>query len=189
MSTPSTGAPATNDVIDILIQQHGEIRDLFIATLGSAGAERAQTFERLVRLLAVHETAEQELVHPLARRTLAGGEGIVEDRLAEEHRADTLLAELDGMDSDDAGFVPRLERLRADVLTHARAEERLEFVRLRAEFDDAQRRGLAAALRAAQALAPTHPHPGVERPAENLVAGPFLALADRVRDLIRDAMK
>jgi hypothetical protein len=82
-----------------------------------------------------------------------------------------------------------LEKLRADVMTHARAEERYEFTRLSAEFTDAQRKGLAAALRAAQAMAPTHPHPGVERPAANLMAGPFLALADRVRDMIRDAMK
>jgi hemerythrin superfamily protein len=189
MSTSRTDIVETNDVIDVLIRQHSEIRDLFIATLQSTGQERAEVFGQLVRLLAVHETAEQEIVHPLARRSLPGGEGIVEDRLAEERRADTVLAELDGMDPDDPRFEPMLEALRADVLTHARSEERYEFMRLRAEFSEAQRRGLAAALRAAQAMAPTHPHPGVERPAANLLAGPFLALSDRVRDMIRDAMK
>jgi hypothetical protein len=189
MNTPSAEAPATDDVIDFLIRQHAQIRDLFILALGSAGAERRQAFEELVRLLAVHETAEQEIVHPLARRKLPGGEGIVEDRLAEEHRGETVLAELDGMDPDDPRFRPLLDQLRADVLTHARAEERYEFARLRTEFGDLQRKGLAAAVRAAQAVAPTHPHPGVERPAENLLAGPFLAIADRVRDLIREAMK
>jgi hemerythrin superfamily protein len=189
MSTLRTDLTETDDVIDILVRQHSEIRDLFLTTLRSTGAERAEAFGQLVRLLAVHETAEQEIVHPLARRTLPGGEGIVEDRLHEEHQADTMLAELDGMDPDDPRFEPMLERLRADVMTHARAEERYEFTRLSAEFTDAQRRGLAAALRAAQAMAPTHPHPGVERPAANLMAGPFLALADRVRDMIRDAMK
>jgi hypothetical protein len=122
---------AVNDVLDELIRQHGEIRDLFIETLRSAGTERARAFARLVRLLAVHETVEQELLHPLARRMFPAGAGIVEDRLAEEHAAEAVLAELDAMDPDDAGFEPLLERLRTDVLTHARAEERLEFVRLR----------------------------------------------------------
>ncbi|MCW2943855.1 MAG: Hemerythrin cation binding domain protein [Actinoallomurus sp.] len=189
MSTPSAEAPPSGDVIHLLIQQHGQIRDLFLTVVASAGPRRREAFEELMRLLAVHETAEQEIVHPLARRSLPGGEGIVEDRLAEEHEAETMLAELDGMDPDDARFLPLLEELRKNVLTHARAEERYEFVRLRAEFSDAQRKGLAAAVRAAQAVAPTHPHPGVERPAENLLAGPFLALADRVRDLIRKAME
>jgi hypothetical protein len=130
MSAPAETL-AVNDVLDELIRQHGEIRDLFIETLRNSGAERARTFARLIRLLAVHETVEQEIVHPLARRTLPGGAGIVEDRLAEERAAEAVLAELDAMDPDDPGFEPLLERLRTDVLTHARAEERLEFARLR----------------------------------------------------------
>jgi hypothetical protein len=132
MSAPAETLPV-NDVVDELIRQHGEIRDLFIETLRCTGAGRAQAFARLVRLLAVHETVEQEIVHPLARRALPGGAGIIEDRLAEEHAAEAMLAELDGMDPDDLAFEPLLEKLRTDVLTHARAEERLEFVRLRAE--------------------------------------------------------
>jgi hypothetical protein len=108
-------------------------RDLFVETLRSTGAERAQALARLVRLFAVHETVEQEIVHPLARRVLPGGAGLVEDRLAEEHPAEAMLVELDGMDPGDPAFEPLLERLRTDFLTHARAEERLEFARLRAE--------------------------------------------------------
>jgi hypothetical protein len=82
-----------------------------------------------------------------------------------------------------------LDKLRLDVLTHARSEERYEFERLRDQFSDAQRRALAAAVRAAEATAPTHPHPGTESATENLLAGPPLAVADRVRDLIRQAMR
>jgi hypothetical protein len=131
MSAP-TETLAVNDVLDELIRQHGEIRDLFIETLRATGTERAQAFARLVRLLAVHETVEQEILHPLARRTFPGGAGIIEDRLAEEHAAEAMLAELDAMEPDDPAFEPLLEKLRTDALTHARAEERLVFVRLRA---------------------------------------------------------
>jgi hemerythrin superfamily protein len=189
MKTPAAEAPASEDVIDLLVGQHAQIRDLFIAVALSTGLERRTAFDRLVRLLSVHETAEEEIVHPLARRTLFGGEGIVEDRLVEERTAKAILAELENMDIDDPRFLGVLNQLRGDVLTHARAEERYEFVRLRDEFSENERRGLAAALRAAEAVAPTHPHPGVESAAKNLLAGPALALADRVRDLIRDAMK
>ena len=127
-----TETPAVNDVLDELIRQHGEISDLFGETLRSTGTERARAFARLVRLLAVHETVEQEILHPLARRTFPGGAGIVRERLAEEHAAEAMLAELDAMDPDDPAFEPLLARLRTDVLAHARAEERLEFARLRA---------------------------------------------------------
>lgn len=189
MNRPSAKAPATDDVVGLLIRQHSQIRDLFMRVACSQGQERKEAFRRLVTLMAVHETAEEEIVHPLARRSLHGGEGIVDDRLKEEHTAKAILAELESLDTDDPRFLGVLNQLRGDVLTHARAEERYEFVRLRAEFGDAQRKGLAAAVRAAEAVAPTHPHPGVETATKNLLVGPALAVADRVRDLIRDAMR
>lgn len=43
-------------------------------------------------MLAVHETAEEEVVHPAARRTLAGGNELVDDRLAEESEAKDMLS-------------------------------------------------------------------------------------------------
>ncbi|MGH3388550.1 MAG: hemerythrin domain-containing protein [Actinomadura sp.] len=176
-------------MIDLLIDQHAQIRDLFALVADSTADERRDAFERLVRLLAVHETAEEEIVHPLAKRSLPGGEGIVADRLTEERQAKELLAELDGMGTDDPRFLTMLNRLRIDVLTHARSEERYEFERLRDQFSETQRRALAIAVRAAEATAPTHPHPGTETATRNILAGPPFAIADRVRDLIRKAMK
>ena len=40
---------------------------------------------------------------------------------------------------------------------------------------EAQRRGLAAAVKVAEAIAPTHPHPGVETATKHLLAGPAAA--------------
>lgn len=176
-----------DDVIDLLITQHSQIRDLFAEVLEHSGEQRQESFRRLVKLLAVHETAEEEIVHPVARRSLPGGEGIIDDRLREERKAKELLAELDGMDIHDPQFMPKLDRLRISVLTHARAEERYEFHRLRDQFSDGQRRAMAAAVRAAEATAPTHPHPGVESATANMLAGPLTAMVDRVRDIIRKA--
>ncbi|RFU37407.1 hemerythrin domain-containing protein [Actinomadura logoneensis] len=186
MQTTPTDAQNTEDVVDLLRAQHGRIRDLFDEVKNSDGQARKDAFQELVRLLAVHETAEEEIVHPSAR-SLPGGDGIVDDRLAEERAAKEALSELDGMDTDDPRFLPKLDALRVDVLTHARAEERYEFDRLKDQFSPAQLKGFAAAIRAAQATAPTHPHPGTESAAKNALMGPMVAIADRVRDMIRDA--
>ncbi|MGI5330511.1 hemerythrin domain-containing protein [Actinomadura nitritigenes] len=186
MQTTPTDARTTEDVIDLLRAQHARIRDLFDEVMHSEGRQRKDAFRQLVRLLAIHETAEEEIIHPVARR-LPGGDGIVDDRLAEEREAKELLSELDGMDIEDPRFSKSVDRLRMDVLTHARAEERYEFDRLRDQFSPTQLRGFAAAVRAAQATAPTHPHPGVESASKNMLAGPMVAVVDRVRDMIRNA--
>jgi hemerythrin superfamily protein len=176
-----------SDVVDLLIHQHSLIRDLFDEVERRIGPEREEAFTRLVRLLAVHETAEEEIIHPLARRSLPGGEEIVDDRLKEERNAKEMLARLEDMDRQTPRFLTELDKLRIAVLTHARAEERYEFHRIRDELNEAQRRGLAAAVKLAEAVAPTHPHPGAESASMNLLAGPIAAITDRVRDLIRDA--
>ncbi|MGW7658576.1 hemerythrin domain-containing protein, partial [Streptomyces tendae] len=69
------------------MRQHGDIRTLFDEVERTTGMERQDAFRRLVRLLAVHETAEEEIVHPVARRSFDGGEQVVEDRLREERQA------------------------------------------------------------------------------------------------------
>ncbi|MDU0300268.1 hemerythrin domain-containing protein, partial [Streptomyces sp. PAL114] len=137
LQTPQAGddhAP-DDDVVALLMRQHGDIRNLFDEVEATAGDERRDAFRRLVRLLAVHETAEEEVVHPFVRRAVAGGEQIVEDRLTEEREAKEMLASLDEMDPDDPRFLPQLIRLRHDVQTHARAEERYEFNHIRRSTD------------------------------------------------------
>ena len=91
-----------HDVIDLLIGQHMTIRDLFVEVQTSTGDARRTAFERLVRMLAVHETAEEQLIHPLARMSVHGGGDVVDDRLAEEHDAKETLAALEKMGPDAA---------------------------------------------------------------------------------------
>ncbi|GAA4191653.1 hemerythrin domain-containing protein [Microbispora amethystogenes] len=176
------------DVIDLLVHQHAVIRDMFEEVERAAPGERHEPFRRLVRMLAVHETAEEEIVHPYTRLRVDGGGEIVADRLKEEHEAKRMLAMLDDLGPDHSEFMPGLNRLRTAVLAHARAEERYEFTRLRAETTTAERRAMALGVRAALAMAPTRPHPGVESMTRNLLFGPPAAIVDRARDLIRQAL-
>ncbi len=81
------------DVVELLMTQHNRIKELIEQVKTAAPDAKREPFEDLVRLLAVHEAAEEEVVHPTARRT-AGGEEIVDARLHEEEKAKKELAEL-----------------------------------------------------------------------------------------------
>ncbi|MFH9062829.1 hemerythrin domain-containing protein [Streptomyces coeruleorubidus] len=181
-------ADSDADVVALLMRRHGDIRNLFDEVEKTTGDERRAAFRRLVQLLAVHETAEEEVVRPFTRANVPGGEQVVEDRLNEEREAKELLSRLDGMDPDDPEFLPGLLSLRLDVMAHARAEERYEFNHIRRHADQARLASMASALKAAEAMAPTRPHPGTESAAKNLMLGPLAAVVDRTRDAVRKAM-
>ncbi|MFG6192737.1 hemerythrin domain-containing protein [Nonomuraea sp. JJY05] len=177
-----------NDVIDLLLAQHAMIRDLFDEVEQAAPDQRGEAFTRLVRLLAVHETAEEEIVHPYARLKIDGGDAVVDDRLAEENQAKELLQQMDQAGPNAPDFAEKLAVLRAAVEAHARSEERYEFTQLRGHTTEAERRSMALGVKAAEAMAPTHPHPGTESATKNLLLGTPIAMMDRVRDVIRQAM-
>ncbi|ONI75226.1 hemerythrin [Actinosynnema sp. ALI-1.44] len=176
------------NVIALLERQHVEIRTLFEVVESATGDKRRDAFHDLVRLLAVHETAEEEVVHPEVRN-VDGGDAVVDARVGEEHRAKRLLSTLHDLGPDAEGFDILLTELKADVLAHAEHEEREEFPLLRKLHDEDRLRSMAGAVRAAEMIAPTRPHPGVESATANLLLGPPLAIMDRARDAIRSVLK
>lgn len=187
-ATQTDRADAAHDVVEYLIGQHMQIRDLFIEVEKSTGKTRRDAFERLVKLLAVHETAEEQLIHPMVRTRVEGGGDIVDDRLHEEREAKEMLAKLEDVEPHAAEFPSLLAELRASVLMHAHNEEAYEFRYLRREVSATQLQSLVGMVRAAEAIAPTHPHPGVESATANTLAGPVVSLFDRTKDMVRRAM-
>ncbi|MEV6873289.1 hemerythrin domain-containing protein [Amycolatopsis sp. NPDC051128] len=177
------------DVIELLQRQHREIRDLFVELETAEGDKRQELFHDLVRLLAIHETAEELVVHPEIRDLEPAARPVVEARLGEEHRAKELLTTLQKMGTEADGFDTLLVQLRDDVLAHAEHEEKEEFPLLRAHRPPERLRAMAATARVAEAVAPTRPHPGVESAKANLLLGPPAAIMDRARDLIRAAFR
>ncbi|MBO2448958.1 hemerythrin domain-containing protein [Actinomadura barringtoniae] len=170
------------NVIDLLLEQHEEIRRLASIVEENTGQVRKDAFDRLRHLLAVHETAEEEIVHPFARRAL--GNKVIDGRLDEENQAKLMLQELEKIGPDGPGFSALFNEFHKDLDTHAMKEERDEFPRIAKEATPEQLRGMVTAFRAAEAVAPTHPHPGTESVAKNLTAGPIAAVVDRARDAI-----
>src|SRR3954468_260590 len=143
------------DVVAFLVSQHQQIKDLFEQVSSSTGEQREESFVALRRLLAVHETAEEEVVHPRARVELADGEDVVDARLQEENEAKQKLATLESLDVHGAEFEKLFQELQADVLNHAAAEESEEFGRLAEELDAEQLDQMRRAVELAEATAPT----------------------------------
>jgi hemerythrin superfamily protein len=175
---------SNEDVTGFLIRQHGEIRDLFAQVGAASGDERAELFYRLRRLLALHETAEELVVHPRARWDLSGGDPVVNPRLKEETLAKDMLVELEKMPTDSAQFEAGFAKFRETVLAHAEAEEREEFPRMREEIEPSHLEMMRTAVKLAEAVGPTRPHPGVTFAGEHLLTGGFATMLDRARDLI-----
>ncbi|MGH3916365.1 MAG: hypothetical protein ACRDTC_23595 [Pseudonocardiaceae bacterium] len=73
-------------------------------------------------------------------------------------------------------------------MEHAYNEESYEFRYLCREVGSSQLPALAAAVEAADAVSPTHPHPGAESAIANLVVGPVMSLFDRPKNLVRKAL-
>jgi hemerythrin superfamily protein len=185
-----TFVQSTDDVVEFLKGQHNLIKDMFDDVLSASGDDARHTaFVQLRQLLAVHETAEEMIVHPRARGELDNGQEIVEARLREEHDAKVQLQRLESLDIDSEEFLTELATFQQAVLDHAELEELEEFPGLQRELGEGDLRRMALAVQAAEAIAPTRPHPGVESVKANVVAGPFASMLDRARDAIESALR
>lgn len=172
------------DVVAFLKEQHGQIKALFEQVTAARGKAREKSFYALRRLLSVHETAEEEIVHPTARRVLPDGKEVVDARLREEHAAKKVLADLENLDVNSAEFEARLQMLKTSIVAHAEAEEQTEFDRLGALLNQDRLERMRRAVEFAESIAPTRPHAGVESPMANMLAGPLVAMVDRMRDAL-----
>ncbi|WP_460353961.1 hemerythrin domain-containing protein [Mycobacterium sp. ZZG] len=187
---PETFVQSTDDVVAFLRDQHNLIKDMFDDVLhASEDKAREKAFTDLRQLLAVHETAEEMVIHPRARREVESGDEIVDARLREEHEAKEQLVALEKLDIASEEFLTELTKFRDAVLEHAEREESEEFTKLKRELDADELKSLAGAVRAAEAIAPTRPHPGVESAKLNFAVGPFASMLDRARDAIGSALR
>jgi hemerythrin superfamily protein len=131
-----TFVQSTDDVVKFLKDQHNLIKDMFEEVLSASSDDaRRKAFTELRQLLAVHETAEEMVVHPRVRREVEGGDVIVDARLVEEHDAKEHLSALEAMDISSPKFIDELKLFQSSVIDHAEREELEEFNRLQGELD------------------------------------------------------
>lgn len=174
------------DVVALIQQDHRSARALLARISDTAPAQRKDHWPEVVRVLAVHEVAEEMVVFPAIRAVTTEHHPTIEARIAEQVKAEELLVRMEDMDPATDEFAAALAQLRGAVIEHADAEER-EVLPLIVEFDEAlDRATLGARYEAAKRRAPTHPHPHApHEPPGNLLVGPVAAFMDRMRDHLR----
>ncbi|HWC09904.1 MAG TPA: hemerythrin domain-containing protein [Acidimicrobiales bacterium] len=187
MSAADTAAESqSGDVVDVLLTQHNEARSLVGQIRGTTSEAKKGSFDRLVNLLAVHETAEEMVVYPVVRSSGPDGDRLADARTAEESEAKDALSDLEKTDVNSPEFDTKLQVFEQLLEVHAGNEEQEIFPLLRASQSPEQLAKMAEALQAAERVAPTHPHPhGPQSAVGNVVVGPFVAVVDRVRDALR----
>lgn len=177
----------SRDLIGEVRADHEEIKGLLADVEAAADDAKIAAFQHLVRKLAVHETAEEMIVHPLARPA-EGQVDVVEARIEEEEAAKKALASMESMDVNSSEFASAFQKLKADVTAHAEREEQLEHPRIIERTEREKLLSLAALYRTAEVTAPTHPHPsGPSSATGNMLVGPVMSIIDRTRDAIRGA--
>jgi hemerythrin superfamily protein len=185
----NTGSTAgqTVDVVSLIREQHQQVRQLMQSITTGPSSGRTEDFQTLVRLLAVHETAEEMTVYPALRKMGDEGKRVADARAEEENQAKKVLAHLESLDASSDEFEQAFLSFRSDVEHHAESEE-AEVLPLLMESDMNGRNEMGKAFALAEKMAPTHAHRmAPESMAGNLLVGPFVGMIDKVRDAIRDA--
>ncbi len=175
----------SQDVLDLLLQDHHEAEGLLKRFERTAEAQRGEYFCEVVQTLVGHEVTEELTVYPTLSTESSEADAVVEARLGEQQEAEASLSELERLDPQSAVFADQFLKLRDAVLAHAQAEESTVFPLLRRATTDREREELGERYEKAKQGAPTHPHPHAPDTAPaNKLAVPVAALFDRARDAV-----
>ncbi len=144
MSGTETQRP---DVIEEVLSDHQQITWYLDRVESESGDRKAEAFGQLAQYLAMHESAEQAVVHPQMERL---DDDVAEGRLEEESKGDQMLARLKALGVDDPEFDELFAKFKVVVLSHAAHEEREEHPKLRAELGEDRLSELGRDFRAAE---------------------------------------
>jgi hemerythrin superfamily protein len=182
-------ADEQRDVIEILIQDHREVEEMFSeleslmqAPGGGDDQRRKDLADQVTIELVRHAVAEEVAVYPEVKRKVSEEEA---ERAKQEHaEAEKTMKELEKLDSDDPSFTAEIRKLMTEIREHVAEEEGEMFPHMREVFSPDELVEIGKRVEAIKAMAPTRPHPGVPNdPGKRLAVGPVAGLFDRLRDL------
>lgn len=113
-----TGAASNPDVIDLIQQDHDEVRASLTKLEGTPTGERRDLFEEIVQHLARHEAAEELIVHAALRDQSADGLSVAAQVDVQEAALERLITEMDEMDPKGNDSLPSFHQLRQRILDH-----------------------------------------------------------------------
>jgi hemerythrin superfamily protein len=121
------------DIIEVLERDHQRISDL-AERLDSVDDddEIRDLYRQIVDGLLAHEAIEHEVLFPAFRTMLeAGQQAPLDERLGEHEELNSLLAEMQELDSHDFAFVKRGSALLLEIESHFELEEESVFKPMR----------------------------------------------------------
>jgi hemerythrin superfamily protein len=139
------------DAVSLLQLDHRLVEELFNEFQHAQGLQVQPLAERICKLLRVHTQIEEELLYPVARRTIAEKD-LVDDALAEHNAAKTLIARIEKMSADDQQYRATMDELAAAITEHVEEEEGELFPQLRQARLDLHQIGIALSERRATLL-------------------------------------
>jgi hypothetical protein len=120
-----------SDVIDLLLEQHDEIRRLCAGVERSQGAQKERQFAELAELVHLHERGARAVVHPAARNGTATGNMVGMARMLEGAAIERSFTTLHDLGTSHLDFENGFAALYRAILEHATREELDEFPILR----------------------------------------------------------
>jgi hypothetical protein len=110
------------NAIELLKQQHQEVRDLFESIEEAEdGEEKVELVKELADNLAAHATIEEKIFYPTAYGE--DTKDLLEEAVEEHLAAKRLLADLIEMDSKDTNFEAKVKVLKEEIEHHVQEEE------------------------------------------------------------------
>jgi hemerythrin superfamily protein len=183
-------AAQQHDVIDILVQDHREVEEMFQELEGLRGrtgdedrARRKELVDKVTIELVRHAVAEETQVYPVVKQKVSEEEA---ERAKREHaEAEKTMKQLERLDPEDTGFDDELATLMREIREHVAEEEGVMFAHMRETFSPEELQKLGSRVEAIKKIAPTRPHPMTPNDATvRLAVGPAASLFDRLRDAV-----
>ena len=138
------------DALELLKQDHQEVKKLFQQAEGAEGKQKIEVFAKIKKALETHTRIEEGIFYP-AMEKREELKDVVLESLEEHKQVKTLLKEMDALVSDSEKFEPKLKVLQENVQHHAEEEEEGKmFPKVRQLFDKAALERLGQELQSAK---------------------------------------
>ena len=177
-------SPTKQTVVEVLIQDHREVDQLFEqARAAASGESRRELADQIIAELVRHSVAEEQYLYPAVREHLANGDERADHEISEHQEAEELMKEIEKLDADDPELAAKLQKLEHEIKHHVAEEEGEVFPALQEKMGAHELVDLGEKVQAAKEKAPTRPHPSSPNtPPLNKMLAPGAGLVDRLRD-------
>ncbi len=132
MTQTTSSAGNAMDALDLLMDDHERVRELFEEFEGTEDSRiKRQIFEAVRNELIIHTKLEEEIFYPSVRAKI-NDDDLVDEAEEEHHIAKMVLDEMEGMHPDHDRYTAKFMVLAESVNRHIREEEEEMFSKVRA---------------------------------------------------------